>query len=74
MYSNEIISLTEEQKALVPADQMGIIEMSDEDMENVAGGFCFKLCFGDIIINGPGDVNFFPQASCKWDNDPGCGC
>jgi mersacidin/lichenicidin family type 2 lantibiotic len=34
------LSLTEEQRALLPDNPAGLPELSDSDLESVAGGFC----------------------------------
>jgi mersacidin/lichenicidin family type 2 lantibiotic len=39
-------SLSEEQRAQLPENPAGMIELSDEAMQNVAGGGAFSLCWG----------------------------
>ena len=60
-------SLSEEQRSQLPDNPAGIIELSDEDMEIVAGGYgtWFK-CGGRKTI-----VNSQNAAICQLSNDCG---
>ncbi len=62
-------SLSEEQRSQLPENPAGTVELSDEEMENVAGGgdfnnFSFKDC--DITqFGGYCSFNFHEGATCK---------
>ncbi|MDJ0572975.1 MAG: mersacidin/lichenicidin family type 2 lantibiotic [Pleurocapsa sp. MO_192.B19] len=61
-------SLSEEQRVLVPENPAGMIELSDEDMEVVAGGIFKNTCICiDIDINIINITNSGGQ--CNISND-----
>jgi mersacidin/lichenicidin family type 2 lantibiotic len=42
---NYLASLSEEEQALVPANPAGVVEISDDDLEGVAGGLPPCSCY-----------------------------
>ncbi len=69
MSNNEIInawrdedyssSLSEEQRSQLPENPAGMVELSDEDMEIIAGGDFFNVSIGNCgITNFGGLCNF----------------
>lgn len=50
-------SLSEEQRSQLPENPAGIVEMSDDDMENVAGGGSKYYCGGGSYYNCDNDDN-----------------
>lgn len=39
-------SLSDEQRSQLPENPAGMIELSDTDMESIAGGGLFSICWG----------------------------
>jgi mersacidin/lichenicidin family type 2 lantibiotic len=63
------MSLTEEQRALLPDNPAGLLELSEADLESVEGGFCNS--FMGCTNVGKCNNNFsFAQMTC----DQSCPC
>lgn len=39
-------SLSDEQRSQLPENPAGMVELSDTDMESIAGGGAFSICWG----------------------------
>jgi mersacidin/lichenicidin family type 2 lantibiotic len=66
-------SLSEEQRSQFPENPAGIIELSDADMESVAGGWgSYLACGGGVKISQNGCNNSF-QGNCNHNSAGNCG-
>jgi mersacidin/lichenicidin family type 2 lantibiotic len=64
------LSLTEEQRALLPDNPAGLLELSEADLESVQGGFCNSF-MGCTVGAGNCNNNFsFARMTC----DQSCPC
>ena len=61
-------SLSEEERVLVPENPAGIVEISDEDMESVAGGGSYYKCNNTNGCNVLSNDCVISIGSCwSWD-------
>ena len=61
------LSLTEEQRALLPDNPAGLLELSDADLESVQGGICNSF-MGCTRVGNCQNFFSFAQITCGQSN------